>query len=108
MKSSDPFCFSSRTPMHWSGRSFVKFSRRCPQTPSCGVSCTKSYPALYIEADAVPEELKALGAGSGYHIAVLSPYGLTPLVTIDPVGGNPSEVVNEIVVILERLLEMWR
>jgi hypothetical protein len=29
---------------------------------------------LYIEADALPEELKELGAGRRYHIAILSPY----------------------------------
>ncbi len=68
----------------------------------------EAYPALYIEADALPEELKALGAGSRYHIAILSPYGLTPIVTIDPVSGKPAEVVNEIVLILERLLTAWR
>jgi hypothetical protein len=66
------------------------------------------FPALFIKADALPEELKALGAGSRYHIAILSPYGLTPMVTIDPVTGKPAEVVNEIVSILERLLEVWR
>src|SRR6266576_3953978 len=66
------------------------------------------YPALFIEADALPEELKLLGAGSRYHIAVLSPHGLTPIVTIDPVSGKPAEVVNEIVLILERLLTVWR
>ena len=64
----------------------------------------ESYPAVYIEADALPEELKELGAGRGYHIAILSPYGLTPIVTIDPVSGKPAEVVSEIVSILERLL----
>ena len=68
----------------------------------------ESYPALYMEADALPEELKALGAGSRYHIAILSPFGLTPIVTIDPVSGKPAEVVNEIVLILERLLTVWR
>ena len=67
----------------------------------------ESYPALYIEADALPEELKELGAGSWYYIAILSPYGLTPIVTIDPVSGKPAEVVNEIVLILERLLTVW-
>jgi hypothetical protein len=68
----------------------------------------ESCPTLYIEADALPEQLKALGAGSGYYIAILSPYGLTPLVTIDPIRGRPSEVVDEIVIVLERLLEAWR
>jgi hypothetical protein len=68
----------------------------------------ESFPALFIKADELPEELKVPGAGSSYHIAVLSPYGLTPLVTFNPVSGNPSKVVNEIVVVLERLLETWR
>jgi hypothetical protein len=65
------------------------------------------YPALFIKADAVPEELEMLGAGSRYHIAVLSPYGLTPMVTIDPMRGSPSDVVNEIALILEQLIDVW-
>jgi hypothetical protein len=65
------------------------------------------YPALLIKADELPEELKALGAGSSYHIAVLSPSGLTPLVTFDPIKGKPSGVVSEIVATLERLQETW-
>jgi hypothetical protein len=64
--------------------------------------------ALFIKADALPNLLKQLGAGSRYHIAVLSPYGLTPMVTIDPVSGKPAEVVNEIVSVLERLVDAWR
>ena len=64
--------------------------------------------ALYIEADKLPEELKLLGAGSRYHIAILSPYGLTPLMTIDPMGGKPTEIVERIVLALERILENWR
>ena len=66
------------------------------------------YPALFIEADALPEEQKLLGAGSRYHIAVLSPSGLTPMITIDPVHGAPTEVVAEIARILQRLDEVWR
>ena len=53
--------------------------------------------ALFVSADALPEHLKELGAGSRYHIAVLSPFGLTPMVTIDPLSGQPAEVVNSIV-----------
>jgi hypothetical protein len=67
----------------------------------------ESCPALYIEADALPEQLKELGAGSRYHIAVLSPNGLTPLVVIDPISGNPAAVVDEIALVLERLLSVW-
>src|SRR5712692_7851144 len=50
------------------------------------------YLAMYIEADSIPPDLKALGAGSNYHIAVLSPHGLTPMVTIE-IQRSPEEVV---------------
>lgn len=63
--------------------------------------------ALLIEADALPEHLKQLGAGSRYHIAILSPHGLTPMVTIDPASGKPAQVVDEIVLTLERLIQVW-
>jgi hypothetical protein len=66
------------------------------------------HPALFLEADALPEELKLLGAGSRFHIAVLSPSGLTPMVTIDPSGGTPATIVDEIVRVLERLDDVWR
>jgi hypothetical protein len=65
------------------------------------------YPALFIEADSVPPDLEALGAGSNYHVAVLSPCGLTPIVTIE-VQRGPEEVVGAIVEILERLVDVWR
>ena len=68
----------------------------------------RSFPALLIEADFVPEALKALGVGGSYQIAVVSPYGLTPLVTVDPMRGTSAEVINEIVLILEKLVEVWR
>ncbi len=65
------------------------------------------HPSLFIKAEDLPEELQSLGAGSRYHIAVLSPAGLTPMVTIDPVHGVPAEVVGKIVRVLERLDEVW-
>lgn len=48
--------------------------------------------AMFIEADSIPPDLKALGAGSNYHIAVLSPHALTPMVIIE-VERRPDEVV---------------
>jgi len=64
--------------------------------------------ALYTEIETLPEELKLLGAGSRYHIAILSPRGLTPIATIDPTGGGkPAEIVERIVAFLERVLETW-
>jgi hypothetical protein len=65
------------------------------------------YPAVFIEADSISPDLKALGAGSNYHIAVLSPHGLTPMVTIE-IQRRPEEVVRAIVEILERLVDVWR
>jgi hypothetical protein len=66
------------------------------------------YLALYIEANALPTLLEELGAGSRYHIAILSPSGLTPMITFDVVNGKPARVVDEIVTVLERLLDVWR
>jgi hypothetical protein len=66
------------------------------------------YPALFIEADALPDELKLLGAGDRYHIAVLSPAGLTPMITIDASRRPAAETVEEITRILQRLDEVWR
>jgi hypothetical protein len=65
------------------------------------------YPALFIKADSTPPDLKALGAGSDYHVAVLSPCGLTPIVTIE-IQRSPDEVIHSIVEILERLVDVWR
>jgi len=62
---------------------------------------------LLIEAESLPEDLKAFGAGSKYHIAVLSPHGLTPLVTIG-VHRRPDDVVTTVVETLERLVHIWR
>jgi len=66
------------------------------------------YPALFIEADALPGELKLLGAGERYHIAVLSPAGLTPMITIDASRRPAAETVEKITRILQRLDEVWR
>ncbi len=65
------------------------------------------YTPLYIEAGSLPEDLAAFGAGSRYHIAVLSPYGFTPLVWIDVLRA-PEKVVATIVDTLERLADSWR
>ena len=64
--------------------------------------------ALYIEADKLPEELKLLGAGSRYHIAILSPAGLTPMITVDPTSGKPAAIVEHIASLLERISQNWR
>ena len=65
------------------------------------------YTPLYIEASSLPDELKAFGAGSRYHIAVLSPYGFTPLIWIE-VPRPPDGVIATIVDTLERMQDAWR
>jgi hypothetical protein len=65
------------------------------------------YTPLYIEARALPEDLKAFGAGSRYHVAVLSPYGFTPLVWVNILQA-PDKVIATIVDTLERMADAWR
>ena len=65
------------------------------------------YTPLYIEAPSLPEDLKAFGAGSRYHVAVLSPYGFTPMVWVN-VLRPPDEVIATIVDTLERMQDAWR
>lgn len=63
---------------------------------------------LFLEVGAVPEnEVGLYGAGRHYHLAVLSPSGLTPLVTFNVVRGNPEKLVEEIVEVLNRLIARW-
>jgi len=64
------------------------------------------YTPLYIEVSALPDDLTAFG-GSRYHIAVLSPYGFTPLVWIDVLRA-PDKVIAAIVDRLERMQDAWR
>jgi hypothetical protein len=65
------------------------------------------YSALFLEAGEIPEPLRLLGAGTGYHIGILSPSGLTPMVTFD-LHRDPKQVVDEIVLVLERLMPVWQ
>ena len=62
---------------------------------------------LFIKANELPDELKAYGAGSRYHIAVLSPHGFNPLVTVN-VLRPPEEVIAAIIDTLERFSDIWR
>jgi hypothetical protein len=65
------------------------------------------YTPLFIEAHALPDDLKAFGAGSRYHVAVLSPYGFTPMVWVN-VLSTPEKVIATIVDTLERMQDAWR
>ena len=65
------------------------------------------YIALMVYSDSMPEYLEDLQAGSRYNIAILSPAGLTPMVTIDPMDGRPEEIVGTILKLLEKLQEVY-
>ena len=63
--------------------------------------------ALLVPVDDLPDELSSLGAGRHYHLAIVSPSGFTPMTTFPFHTCTPSEVVEQIVVALERMLETW-
>jgi hypothetical protein len=66
------------------------------------------YLAVMIQVDALPELFSALGAGSRYHIAVVSPAGYTPMATIDPADGKPEEIVETISKLFEKLQKIYQ
>ncbi len=65
------------------------------------------YIALMVNTASMPEYLEELDAGSCYNIAILSPAGLTPMVTIDPLEGRPEEIVETILKVLQKLQEIY-
>jgi hypothetical protein len=80
--------------------------RAMPQNAKLRDLLHEHFSALFIEAGAdVPDDFEHL---RDYAVAVLSPVGLTPLVTIDPMLGAADEVVDRIVEILEQLRGIWR
>jgi hypothetical protein len=65
---------------------------------------------MLLKADALPEymkELGTLGAGGGYHIAILDPSGLTPMAKIDYVTGDPDALVEKIARALEAVAPVY-
>ena len=65
---------------------------------------------MLLKADALPpylQELATLGPVKGYHIAILSPAGLTPIRIFDYVTGNPEALVGEIAHTLEQVVRIW-
>jgi hypothetical protein len=66
-------------------------------------SCT----AMLLKSDSMPEYMQDLGAGSSYHLAILSPVGLTPLVTFNYVTGQPQILVEQIATALEAVSQSW-
>jgi len=62
---------------------------------------------MLLKADALPPYLKELGAGQSYHIAILSPAGLTPLAIFDHVTGDPKSLATNIADCLEKVSRLW-
>jgi hypothetical protein len=67
----------------------------------------REFMALYVPQETLPEELSLFGAGSRYHLAILSPSEFTPLVGFHAQMCEASEVAEQIVVALEGLLQSW-
>jgi hypothetical protein len=63
--------------------------------------------AMLLKADSMPEYMAALGAGRDYHIAILSPAGLTPLEIFNYVTGKPETLVEKIASDLEAIASLW-
>ena len=60
---------------------------------------------MLLKADALPpylQELATLGPVHGYHIAILSPAGFTPLRTFDYVTKDPESLVKMIAAFIEQ------
>lgn len=63
--------------------------------------------AMLLKADSMPEYMATLGAGSNYHIAILSPAGLTPMASFDYVTAEPEALVERIVSAIEAIAPFW-
>ena len=63
--------------------------------------------AMLIKADSMPEYMAALGAGSDYHIAILSPAGLTAMEIFNYETSNPEALVEKIAGRLEVIAPLW-
>jgi hypothetical protein len=62
---------------------------------------------MLLEADSMPEYMDDLGAGSDYHIAILSPAGLTAMRVFDYVTGEPEALVEKIAAAMEAIAPLW-
>ena len=63
--------------------------------------------AMMLEADSMPEYMDDLGAGSDYHIAILSPAGLTAMRIFNYVTGEPEALVETIAGAMEAIAPIW-
>jgi len=63
--------------------------------------------AMLLQADSIPEYMADLGAGSSYHIAILSPSGLTLMKSFSYVTAESEELVKQIADSLEAIARYW-
>ena len=63
--------------------------------------------AMLLEVDSMPEYMGDPGAGSDYHIAILSPAGLTAMRIFNYVAGEPEALVEKTASALEAIAPLW-
>ena len=78
-----------------------------PKSPKLRTLLDGPCAAMLLKADSLPEYLATLGAGCSYHIAVLSPAGLTQMACFDYVTGDPEALVEEIASALAAVAPIW-
>jgi hypothetical protein len=62
---------------------------------------------VFVDADAIPEHLAWLDAGTAFHLAVLSPIGWTPIATIDLTHDDTGVLVELVAQTLAALEGIW-
>lgn len=63
--------------------------------------------AMLLKPSEIPEGLSMVGAGTSYHIAILSPVGFTPIATFHHTTGDPEALVESIAADLNRITATW-
>ena len=62
---------------------------------------------MFLRTGEIPDDLKALGAGESYHIAILGTDGLVPMATFSAATGNPNALVATIADMLEKVAPIF-
>ncbi len=101
---SRPFLVFVTDPRPDVAPSLKKLLKALPENPALR-ELLKEQVSVLLTHSAAPEPFKSLGAGETFHVAVFAPTG-TPLVTFK-LAGETSALVDEIVLVLEKLRETW-
>jgi hypothetical protein len=63
--------------------------------------------AMLLKIDSMPRDMAEMGAGSDFHIAILSPTGLNPMTIFNYITAEPEALVEEIAKALEAMAPFW-